>query len=83
MDRPPTSPAEHAEEFSRRWVDRLENVVEGRMHAPGVPEAQIGTSDHKNRVPWRCFFPDERDGGNVTAARVSSTVRPGNDSGAC
>ena len=60
-------PAAHAEEFSHRWVDRLENAVEGRMHALNVPSEQIGTSDYKNRVEWRTFFPDERDGGNVTA----------------
>jgi hypothetical protein len=67
FDTPAFDPAEHAKDFSARWVDRLENAVEGRMHALGLADDQIGTSDHKNRVAWRTFFPDEGDGGNVTA----------------
>lgn len=60
----PTDPAEHAADFAARWVDQLENFVEGRMHALNVPEHQIGASDHKNRVAWRTFFPDEGTGGS-------------------
>jgi len=52
----PTDPAEHAADFAARWVDQLENFVEGRMHALNVPEHQIGASEHKNRVAWRTFF---------------------------
>ena len=71
-DRPPTDPADHAEEFAHRWVDRLENAVEGRMHALEVPEPQIGSSDHQRGVAWRTFFPHERDaGGNSPGGRLS------------
>jgi hypothetical protein len=71
-DRPPSSPADHAEEFGHTWVDRLENHVEGRMHALNIPEEQIGSSDHERGVEWRTFFPDERDGGGVaTGGRIS------------
>jgi hypothetical protein len=65
MDTPPTDPLAHAKDFARRWVARLENAVEGRMHALGVPEEMLGSSDFKNRVVWRVFFPDEMDGGGV------------------
>lgn len=59
-------PAEHATDFALRWADRLENSTEGRMHALGIPEGQIGSSDHAHGVSWRTFFPHERAGGNVT-----------------
>jgi len=48
--------AEHAADFAGRWVDRLENFTEGRMHALDVPERQIGASDHKYCVAWRTCF---------------------------
>ena len=36
------------------------------MHALGIPEGQIGTSDHAHGIEWRTFFPHEMAGGNVT-----------------
>ena len=33
------------------------------MHAIGIPEKQIGSSDHLGLVAWRVFFLHERDGG--------------------
>jgi hypothetical protein len=71
-DKSPSHPADHAEEFAHTWVDRLENHIEGRMHALDIPEEQIGSSDHEHGIAWRTFFPDERDGGGVaTGARIS------------
>lgn len=71
-DKPPSDPADHAEEFAHTWVDRLENHVEGRMHALDIREEQIGSSDHERGIAWRTFFPDERDGGGVaTGGRIS------------
>jgi hypothetical protein len=68
----PEDPADHAEQFAHEWVDRLENAVEGRMHALGIPEEQIGSSDHEHGVPWRVFFPHERTGGgNVSGRRIT------------
>ena len=53
-------------------VDRLEYHFEGRMHALGVPEHQVGMSDHKNHVEWRTFFPDEMTGGgNGPGSRIN------------
>ena len=64
--------AKDAVSFSRRWVDRLEYHVEGRMHALDVPEHQVGMSDHKNHVEWRTFFPDEMTGGgNGPGSRIN------------
>ena len=33
------------------------------MHAPNIPEGQIGSNNLTCGVPWRTFFADERDGG--------------------
>ena len=68
-DTPPPDPADHAEDFAHRWADRMENHVEGRMHALGIPEEEIGSSDHARGVAWRTFFPDERQGGGVASGR--------------
>ena len=70
---PPTDPAAHARQFARTWADRLENAVEGRMHALNVPEAQVGSSDHGHGVAWRTFFPNETVGGSVaTGGRIGA-----------
>lgn len=71
-EKPPEDPADHAEDFAHRWVDRLEIAVEGRMHALNIPEDQIGSSDYEHGVPWRTFFPHERDGGgNSPGGRIN------------
>jgi hypothetical protein len=62
----PADAAAHAVDFANRWVDRLENFVESRMHALEIPEHQIGSSDHRHGVPWRTFFPHEGSGGGVS-----------------
>ena len=72
MDISRTDSADHAEDFAHRWADRLENAVEGRRHALGIPEGQIGARDHERGVVWRTFFPHERDGGGLaTGGRIS------------
>ncbi len=73
-DKPPSHPADHAEEFAHTWVDRLENHVEGRMHALDIPEEQIGSSDHERGIAWRTFFPDERDGGESRRVPGSASI---------
>ena len=35
------------------------------------PEHQVGMSDHKNRVEWRTFFPDEMTGGGMPGGRIN------------
>ncbi|HEV3122548.1 MAG TPA: hypothetical protein VGY53_11625 [Isosphaeraceae bacterium] len=62
----PADPADHAENFAHRWVDRMENAAEGRMHALEVPEEQIGSSDRNHGVEWRTYFPHAREGGSVS-----------------
>ena len=72
MSRPPDDPADHAEEFAHTWVDRLENAVEGRMHALDIPEEQIGSGDHQHGIAWCTFSPFERDGGgNSPGGRIN------------
>ena len=51
----PADPSAHPRGFSNEYVDDLENYVEGRMHALGVPEDQIGMADKSRNMPWACF----------------------------
>jgi hypothetical protein len=46
----PADPLVHAREFANDYADELENYVEGRMHALGVSEQQIGMAD-RSREP--------------------------------
>ncbi len=71
-EKPPDNPADHAEDFSHRWADKLDQYTAERMVQLGIPPEQIGSSDHERGVTWRAFFPDERDGGGVaTGGRLS------------
>lgn len=66
MEQPPPDPADHATDFARRHADRLDEYSAVRMEELGVPRDQIGASDHERGVPWRAFFPHERDAGGVS-----------------
>ena len=71
-DIPPTDPADHAEDFAHRWTDKLDRYAAERMEHLGIPPEQIGASDNRRGIPWRAFFPDERDGGgNGTGGRLN------------
>ena len=61
----PERPADHAEEFSHRWADRLEEYCAVRMEEIGVPPDQIGDSDPEHGIVWLAFNPRDRTGGFV------------------
>ena len=42
MDTPPTHPAEHAQDFSRRYAEDLEIVAGQVMMDLGIPDDQMG-----------------------------------------
>lgn len=65
-DVPPIDPADHAGDFANRYADRLDEYSAVRMEELGVPSDQIGASDYERGVPWRAFFPDEREAGGVS-----------------
>lgn len=60
-DRPPPDPADHAEDFARRYAQELDYLTGDRMMELGIPTGQVGS-----RTPGQghaCFIPDERTGG--------------------
>ena len=72
MDKPPPDPADHAEDFAHRWVDRLDEYCGIRMEGLGIPSDRIGSSDHRHRIAWCAFNPYERDAGGIsTGGRVN------------
>lgn len=67
-EKPPTDPADHAEDFSHRYAEDLDIVAGQAMMDLGIPDDQMGARDpDRNREP-HSFFPSERTGGSVSPA---------------
>jgi hypothetical protein len=62
-DKPPTDPADHAEDFAHRWADKLDQYCVIRMEELGIPEGKNGEEDPLRPRTWRAFVPEERTGG--------------------
>ncbi len=61
MTKPPTDPADHAEEFAHRWADKLDELAGVSMEELGIPTDSIGS-----KAPGKAhvmFVPHERTGG--------------------
>src|SRR6266550_6607585 len=65
-ERPPPDPADHAEDFARRWADRLDQYCALRMQELGIPEDKLGADDLRKNMKWCAFDPEGRSGGNIT-----------------
>ena len=75
IEKPPTDPADHAEEFAHRWRDKLEECCVLRMEELRIPNKQIGEPDYDGDGRWRAFDPAGRTGGsNITGVVVDSGV---------
>ena len=67
-DKPPADPADHAEDFSRRYAEDLDIAAGQAMMDLGIANNQMGVRDpDRNREP-HSFFPSERTGGSVSPA---------------
>jgi hypothetical protein len=66
-EKPPDDPADHAEEFSHRWADKLDWLCTIRMQELGIPEDQNGAPDFDGDGHWRAFDPNGRTAGNITS----------------
>jgi hypothetical protein len=66
MDRAPKDPADHAQEFARRWADRLDEYCAVRMEELGIPQDKLVADDPRLHMKWCAFDPEGRDGGNIT-----------------
>ncbi len=60
-EKPPPDPADHAEDFSRRYAPEMDYLTGDRMAELGIPTDRFGS-----RVPGQghaTFLPHERSGG--------------------
>jgi hypothetical protein len=67
-DKPPTDPADHAEDFSRRYAEDLDIVAGQAMMDVGIPNNQMGARDPDRNREIHSFFPSEPTGGGVSPA---------------
>jgi hypothetical protein len=56
----PAEPEEHAQDFSRRWVDRLDKFCAVRMEELGRPKDELGADDLRKHKRWCAFDPEGR-----------------------
>jgi hypothetical protein len=63
MEKPPKDPADHAEDFARRFAGPLDQYCVVRMEELGIPEGKNGEEDPLRPGTWRAFVPEERTGG--------------------
>ncbi len=66
MDKPPTDPADHAEDFAHRYESPLDQYCAVRMQELGIPEHLHGATDFDGDGRWKAFIAHEREGGNIT-----------------
>jgi hypothetical protein len=67
-EKPPEDPAEHAEEFSRRYAEELDIVAGQTMMDLGIPDDKMGARDPDRNRERHSFFPSEVTGGSVSPA---------------
>jgi hypothetical protein len=67
----PEDPMLHARKFANEYADKLENYVEGRMHALNVPEKYMGLPDLARGLPWAVFHPNGMTGGSVIGEKIA------------
>jgi hypothetical protein len=67
-DRPPPDPADHAEDFSRRYAQDLDIVTGQAFLDLGIPKDQAGARDPDRGSQHFSFHPGDRTGGSVSHA---------------
>lgn len=65
-ERPPPDPADHAEDFARRYARDLDAYCAVRMEELGIPERLHGAPDFDGDGKWRAFIAHDRTGGRIT-----------------
>jgi hypothetical protein len=68
FDKPPTDPADHAEDFSHRYAQELDIVAGQAMLDLGIPNERMGARDPDRNREHHSFFPADRTGGSVSPA---------------
>ena len=59
-DKPPRDPTDHAQDFARRWVDRLDQYCAIRMDELGIPHRLQGADDLRKNMRRCAFDPEGR-----------------------
>ena len=54
-EKPPADIAEHAQDFARRWADRLDEYCAIRTRQLGIPDDKNGAPDFDRDGKWRAF----------------------------
>ena len=65
-DKPPSDPADHAEDFSRRYAEDLDIATGQVMLELGLTDGEMGLRDPSRNLEHHTFFPNERDCGGVS-----------------
>jgi hypothetical protein len=73
MEKPPPDSADHAQDFARRWADRLDEYCALRMEKLGIPEEKLGADDLRPHMRWCAFDPEGRAGGSITRGIVADS----------
>jgi hypothetical protein len=66
MDEIPTDPADHAQDFGRRYAAPLDQYCVLRMEELGIPDDKNGTDDLRKNMRWAAFDTEGRSGGHIT-----------------
>lgn len=66
MEKPPDDPADHAEDFSRRYAEDLEIATGAEMIRLGLSNDEMGLRDPSRGLEYHTFFPNERTCGGVS-----------------
>ncbi len=65
MDKPPTDPAAHAEDFAHRYEFPLDAYCAVRMEELGIPDRLHGSPDLEGDGRWKAFIARDRQGGGL------------------
>lgn len=57
IDKPPDDPADHAEDFAKRYAESMDYHVSQRMMELGIPVDQIGASAPEHGIRHAAFHP--------------------------
>jgi hypothetical protein len=65
-EKPPPDPADHAQDFARRYAAPLDQYCAVRMQELGIPEDKLGADDLRKNMRWCAFDTEGRSGGHIT-----------------
>jgi hypothetical protein len=63
--KPPEDPADHAEDFSRRYAQELDIAAGDTLTEIGIPPSRLGGTDPED-LEYKTFHPAERDCGGLS-----------------